>query len=298
MAIVVDGVVVNYGTFTAIDDLSLRVQPGEVVALLGPNGAGKTTLLETIEGYRVPDRGSVRVFGLDPIADRHELAPRWGVMPQRGGFPMGLTVGEALQLFAGLGDATDRIPAILDATGLTAITGRRWRTCSGGEQQRLSLAIALCGGSDLLLLDEPTAAVDAEGRDRILELVRRRADAGSAVLITTHRFDDVERVADRAVIIAKGRSRAAGTIDELTTAPSHIEFRAAPGLGVAELARRLGAPVLETRPGRYRSDAVASAEAVSTINDWLAECSTLAESMLVGRRTLEDVVLELTGDDR
>jgi ABC-2 type transport system ATP-binding protein len=298
MAIVVDGVVVNYGSFTAIDGLSLRVEPGHVVALLGPNGAGKTTLLETIEGYRSPDRGSVRVFGLDPVADRHALAPRWGVMPQRGGFPMGLTVGEAVRLFAGLSNATDRVPQILDATGLTTIIGRRWRACSGGEQQRLSLAIALCGGSELLLLDEPTAAVDAEGRDRILELVRRRADAGAAVLLTTHRFDDVERVADRAVIIASGRARAAGTIDELTVAPDRIEFRSAEGLPVADLGRRLGAAVTELRPGAYVTDAVASTEVVTVINGWLAEHSTLAESMLVGRRTLEDVVLELTGTDR
>ncbi len=296
MVIEVNELVVRHGDLVAVDGVSFNVAPGEVVALLGPNGAGKTTLLETLEGYHRPAGGQVRVLGHDPATDRHTISTRWGVMPQSGGFPMGVTVGEAVRLFAALYGVEERVAPVLAASGLESLVNRRWRRLSGGEQQRLSLALALCGGSELLLLDEPTAAVDADGRERILHLIASRAEAGAAVLVTTHRFDDVERVADRAIILDHGRAVATGTLAELTTVDDRIEFGSITGLDTDGLASRLGHTVTETRRGWYCVAMSPSPTAVDAINRWLADQGTMAESMLAGRRSLESRFLELTAE--
>jgi ABC-2 type transport system ATP-binding protein len=297
MTIAVRELVVRFGSQPAVDGVSFDVAAGQVMALLGPNGAGKTTIVETIEGYRSPDEGTVRVLGSDPVTSRSGLTHRWGVMPQAPGLPMGLTVGEVVELYAALHGSRERTDAIVDATGLGSLRRRRWRKLSGGEQQRVSLALALCGGSEVLLLDEPTAAVDAAGRERILELITDRASAGAAVLITTHRFDDVERVADRVVIIDRGRTVAAGTLADLTSTNDRIEFRARPGLDRANLRVVTGLIAGESPPGRYVIDVVPTPASVAALNQWLGSQGVMAESMLVGRRTLESVFSELTGSE-
>lgn len=297
MSIEVNDLVIRYGDAgePAVDGVSLRVGPGDVVALLGPNGAGKSTLLNAVEGYITPNRGSVRVLDHDPATQRHGISNRWGVMPQNGGLPMGVTVGEAVDLFAALHGAEERAYTILEATGLTALVKQKWRRLSGGEQQRLSLALALCGGTEVLILDEPTNAVDAAGRERILDLIAERADNGTAVLITTHRFDDVERVANRVVILDRGREVAHGTIEELTRTDDRIEFRAPPGLPIHDVAHPLGADATEGPPGHYRINHPPTPTVVGLVNSWLAANGTMASSMLAGTRSLESVFLELTG---
>ncbi len=286
-------VTVSYGPVEAVGQVSFRVMPGTVVALVGPNGAGKTTLLETIQGYLIPDAGRVRVFGLDPAVDTSRLAHRWGVMPQQGGLPMGLTVGEAVRLFRDLHGSTAQVDNLLATVGLSSLANRKWRRTSGGEQQRLSLAIALCGGSDLLLLDEPTAAVDAAGREQVLELIATRAASGSAVLLTTHRFDDVERVADRVVMIANGHVVADSELDALTADRHHIRFTARPGIPTDSLSQRLG-PVQETAPGRYEVQTAPDPASVTTLVSWLADQGIAPESVEAGRTSLEARFLELT----
>lgn len=295
-AIEVDDLVVRYDTVgpAAVDGVTMHVAPGEVVALLGPNGAGKTTLLETIEGYRSPASGGVRVLGHDPQRERHAIAPRWGVMPQHSGLPMGVTVHEAISLFAGLHGTAERVHSVLETAGLETLARTRWRKLSGGEQQRLSLALALCGGTEVLLLDEPTNAVDADGRERILDLIVQRATLGTAVLLTTHRFDDVERVADRVVVLDHGRAVAQGTLEALTATEDRVEFTSIPALPTIELSQRLAAEVTETTAGHYRVDTAPTPSVVTAINAWLGEHGTMARSMLTGRRSLESVFLDLT----
>src|SRR5271166_1256204 len=185
-AVECDGLVVEYGARRAVDGLSFTASAGEVLALLGPNGAGKTSTVECLEGYRRPAAGRVRVLGLDPRADHRALVPSIGVMLQRGGvYPM-LGPRRILDLFAAYYADPEDPGALLDLVGLTGVAGTPWRHLSGGEQQRLSLAMALVGRPRVVFFDEPTAGVDPEGRLAIRAVVAGLARRGVCVLLTTH----------------------------------------------------------------------------------------------------------------
>lgn len=297
----VDDLTVRYsslakGGVAAVDGVSLKVRRGEVVALLGPNGAGKTTLLETLEGYRSPTSGKVRVLGHDPRTDRNQLSSKWGVMPQAGGIPMGLTVRQAVRLFSGLhgyeGDTED----LLQAAGLADKQSRRWRRLSGGEQQRLSLVLALCGGREILLLDEPTAAVDAAGRQQILKIVAERSQAGAGVLVTTHRFDDVEAIADRVIILNHGTMVANGSLAELTTGFDEVRFETSPELASDALGAALELEVHELGAGHYLVKAAPDSSLIADLTSWLSNNGYALHNLHAGQRRLEDIFLELTTD--
>ncbi len=214
-AITVRGLRKRYGGQTVLDGLDLDVERGSLVALLGPNGAGKTTTVEILEGYRRPDAGEVRVLGLDPQHDGAALRPRVGVMLQQGGITPQGRPGELVRLHARLfADPADP-DALLDLLGLTTASTRRYKLLSGGEKQRLALAMALVGRPELLILDEPTAGMDPAAKAMVRELIADLRAAGRTILLTTHELADVERLADHVVVIDRGRVLAAGTPAEL-----------------------------------------------------------------------------------
>lgn len=298
-AVEVEGLVVRYGATTAVDGVSFTVEAGEVIALLGPNGAGKTTTVETLEGYRRPSTGHVRVLGLDPVADAGALLPRIGVMLQAGGVYPGIRPAEALHLFAAYyADPADP-DALLDRVGLRHVAGSTWRQLSGGEQQRLSLALALVGRPEVAFLDEPTAGVDPGGRQVVRRLIAELGDQGVAVLLTTHELEEAERLADRVVIIDHGKVVAAGTPAELMTSGGggEIRFGAPPHLDSAGLAAALDVTVTEASPGEYVVVAPATPATVAALTAWLAEQNLPLADLRAGRHTLEDVFLRLTTGD-
>jgi ABC-2 type transport system ATP-binding protein len=291
----VDGLVVRYGATTAVDGASFGVDAGEVVALLGPNGAGKTTTVETLEGYRRPTAGRVRVLGLDPVADAAALRPRVGVMLQSGGIYPGIRPDEALRLFAAYYDSPADAEALLDRVGLRTVARSTWRRLSGGEQQRLSLALALVGRPEVAFLDEPTAGVDPGGRQVVRRLIAELRDQGVAVLLTTHELEEAERSADRVVIVDHGRVVAAGTPAELMASDGEeIRFGAPPRLDTGALARSLDATVSEVSPGEYLVVAAPRPTTVAALTAWLAEHDLPLADLRAGRHTLEDVFLRLT----
>src|SRR5882757_4641113 len=159
-AISVVGLAKHYGSTRAVDGLSFDVARGEVFGLLGPNGAGKTATVETLEGYRSPDLGTVRVLGLDPVREAPALRPRIGVMLQEGGLYPGLKPLELLRLFAAYYDDPESPERLLHIVGLHDATNTAVRRLSGGQKQRLSLAAALIGRPEVVFLDEPTAGMD------------------------------------------------------------------------------------------------------------------------------------------
>jgi ABC-2 type transport system ATP-binding protein len=294
-AIEVSRLVVRYGDLTAVDAVSFSAEAGQVVALLGPNGAGKTTTIETLEGYRTPTAGRVRVLGLDPARDHARLTPRIGVMLQSGGVYPGIRPDEALRLFAAYYDDPADADELLAGVGLDRQRSTPWRRLSGGEQQRLSLALAIVGRPEVAFLDEPTAGVDVGGRQVVRRIVRQLADDGACVLLATHELDEAERLADRVVIVDRGRLVASGTPAELTGrgAGGQISFGAPPGLDRAALGLRLEAAVAEVSPGEYRVDAAASPATVAALTAWLAEHDLPLLDLRAGRQSLEDVFLRL-----
>jgi ABC-2 type transport system ATP-binding protein len=288
----------RYGDRTAVDELSFAAEPGEVLTVLGPNGAGKTTTVETLEGYRRPTGGTVRVLGMDPIAEGRQVVARIGVMLQQGGVYPGMTPRRALRLFAGYYAEPVPPDELVERLGLADAANTPWRRLSGGEQRRLAMALALVGRPEVAFLDEPTAGVDPQGRLAIRAEVRRLRDEGACVVLTTHELEEAERVADRVVIIDRGRVVAEGSPADLMRAGggSDIRFGAPPGLDTVGLAAAVGAPVAEEQPGEYRVDGDASPGRVAALTGWLAEHDLPLADLRAGRQRLEDVFLRLTGD--
>src|SRR5256886_7153853 len=253
-AIIVENLTKSYGLNRVVDKLQFTVQRGEIFALLGPNGAGKTTTIETLEGYRKPDIGRVRVLGLDPIRESQKLKPQIGVMLQQDGLYPGLTARELLHLFAGYYKQPQDIDVLLERVGLNTADKTRCRRLSGGQKRRLALAVALVGNPALVFLDEPTSGMDPQARLATWEIIRELKRNGATVLLTTHLMDEAERLADRIAIIDHGRLVVLDTPAGLTGVQNAavVRFIAPAGLDCAQLAALPSAhKAEEIRPGSY-----------------------------------------------
>jgi ABC-2 type transport system ATP-binding protein len=294
-AVAIEGLVVRFGAHTAVDGVTFAAEAGQVTALLGPNGAGKTTTVETAEGYRRPDAGEVRVLGLDPLRDHDALVRRIGVMPQEGGVYPGIRVGEALRLFASYYEHPLDAVALLERVGLADRTGATTRSLSGGEKQRLSLALALVGRPEVAFLDEPTAGVDVTGRQVIRQVIRDLRADGVAVVLTTHELAEAEQVADHVVIVDRGRVLSSGSLTHLLAGGGdEIRFGAPSGLDVASLGAALGHAVSERAAGEYVVAGAPSPTTVAALTAWLAAHDLPLADLRAGRQSLEDVFLRLT----
>jgi ABC-2 type transport system ATP-binding protein len=205
----------RYGQKVAVDDLSLRVNEGEIFGILGPNGAGKTTTVECAEGLRRPDHGTVRVFGIDPHRDRVRARELVGVQLQESELPDKLTVAEAVTLYASFYPGHADPAALIARLGLQEKRDTRYRKLSGGQKQRLSIALALVGSPRLVVFDELTTGLDPAARRQSWQLVEELRDHGVTVLLVTHYADEAERLCDRVALIQAGRVAACGRPDEL-----------------------------------------------------------------------------------
>jgi ABC-2 type transport system ATP-binding protein len=300
-AIEVAGLEKRYGDRRAVDGINLRIPRGEVFGLLGPNGAGKTTTVETLEGYRSPDAGTVRVLGLDPRRDGTALRPRIGVMLQEGGLYPGVRPLEALRLFAAFYPEPDDPERLLDLVGLREVAGTYVRRLSGGECQRLSLALALVGRPEVLFLDEPTAGMDPRARATTWELVRELRADGTTVVLTTHHMDEAEQLCDHLAIIDHGRIVREGSPADITSVGGDdLRFSTAAGLDLPALAAALSLAadtVGEHRPGEYTIRAVMTPELVADLAVWLRDKGYGLTELRTERATLEEVFLQLTRED-
>jgi ABC-2 type transport system ATP-binding protein len=294
-AVEVDHLVVRYGSLVAVDGISFAADSGEVVALLGPNGAGKTSTVETLEGFRRADAGTVRVLGLDPWSDHTKLTARVGVLLQRGGIYPIMSVERAVQLFAAYYEDPRDPGDLIELLGLGSVARTPYKRLSGGEQQRLALALALIGKPRVAFLDEPTAGVDPAGRIAVRDVVAGLRTDGVCVILTSHELDEVQRVADRVVIVDHGRVVAAGRQGEIQGGSEELRFAAEPGLAIGELSVRLRAPVTEGPPGEYLVPVPPVPALVAELAAWLAERDLQLGDLRAGRQRLEDVFLRLTG---
>lgn len=279
-----------FGEVQAVADVSLRVEPGEVVAFLGPNGAGKTTTIDMMLGLAKPDTGTARVFGRSPaeaIADG-----RVSAVMQSGGLIRDLSVRETIQLTASLFPRTSPVDSVLERAGITGIADRRVAKCSGGEQQRLRFALALLPEPDLILLDEPTTGMDVEGRRDFWNAIRHDARGGRTVMFATHYLDEADAYADRIVLLRHGRIVADGSAAEVKNLASGRTVTAtARGVDQTALLRIPGVDHVEMRGERVivhgkDSDAVAR---------YLLTCTDAVDVEIVSKN-LEDAFLALTTD--
>jgi ABC-2 type transport system ATP-binding protein len=234
--VVFDAVSKHFGPLRAVDGLSLRIQPGESVALLGPNGAGKSTTLDMLLGLSRPSNGSIRVLGRDP----YEAVKAGGVgaMLQSGGLMPEVTVRELVNLVTGFHPRPLPVAEVLARAGITNIAERRVDRLSGGQAQRVRFALAIAGKSDLLVLDEPTSAMDVSARQAFWQEMTDEIRSGRTLLFATHYLDEADRVADRILVLSGGQLIADAT-------PEDIKAKA----GMKALAFRLEHPEEATLRG-------------------------------------------------
>ncbi|MFF1904720.1 ABC transporter ATP-binding protein [Kitasatospora sp. NPDC058218] len=207
------GVGKSYGRVRAVDGLDLVLRPGETVALLGPNGAGKSSSLDLLLGLREPDRGSVTLFGGAPRAAI--AAGRVGAMLQSGGLMADVKVRELVELACDVHPRGRAVREVLADAGITDLAERRVDKLSGGQEQRVRFALAIAGANDLIVLDEPTTGMDVSVRRSFWASMRAQADAGRTVLFATHYLEEADSIADRVLVLHRGRLIADGTSAEI-----------------------------------------------------------------------------------
>ncbi len=228
-AVTLAGLRKHYGQVRAVDGVDLVIAPGEVVALLGPNGAGKSTTVDMLLGLTRPDAGTVTVFGASP----HEAVANGsiGAMLQGGALLDDATVGETVAMVASLHRKPLPVAEALRRTGIADLAARRCNKLSGGQKQRVRFAVALVSDPDLLVLDEPTAAMDVGGRREFWRSMRTFTDSGRTVLFATHYLEEAENYADRVVLMRAGQIVADGSVAEVTSLVAGRVIRAAiPGV--------------------------------------------------------------------
>src|SRR3954447_26561311 len=286
-ALAVSGLTVRYGDVLAVDGLDLELEAGRTVALLGPNGAGKSTVVNAVLGLLRPAAGSVQVLGRSPADAVRSGAV--GAMLQHGGLPSEARVGEVISLVRRSFPNSWPLDDLVVTAGIDGLLGRPVEGLSGGQRQRVLLALALAGAPPLLLLDEPTSAMDVEGRRAFWTTMRALAGRGHTVVFATHHLEEADAVADRVVVMAAGRVVADGPAAQLKAASAdrtisfsptaEIRLDALPGVTAAD--RRGGVVTLTT------------ADVQATLRALLADGGRLP-GLEVRGASLEDAVLALT----
>jgi ABC-2 type transport system ATP-binding protein len=294
VSVVVENLSVSYGDLVAVDNVSFEAPSGGVTVILGPNGAGKTSTIEVCEGFRTAKSGSVRVLGLDPVSDHRALTERMGVMLQGGGVYPSARVRDVVSHFCALHNKGVNATQLVERVGLSNRSTGTWRKLSGGEQQRLSLALALAADPDVIFLDEPTSGVDIDGRDIIADIIRDLAARGTTVVLASHDMAEAEKVATHAVLFNSGKVIASGEILTLLTSRKHLRFTSSVGLVPAELAVSINSPVVAIGDGVYEVASEPTPQLMTRISQWLADNSHPLLGVDMGTESLEDTYRRLT----
>jgi ABC-2 type transport system ATP-binding protein len=282
----------HYGSLKAVDGLSLELRRGETVALLGPNGAGKSTSLDMLLALRKPTTGRIQMFGQDPY---HAVkSGSVGAMLQSGGLMPEVTVGELVTLVAGLHPRPEPIPTTLRRAGIADIVDQRVDRLSGGQTQRVRFALAIAGECDLIVLDEPTAAMDVETRRRFWSSMKEEVAEGKTLLFATHYLEEADQVADRILVINRGRLLADGTPEDIKkrAGAKRMSFRL-PGADEAALLRLPGVLSLETRHDLVQ---IQTEDSDATLYA-LLDAGYRPSEIEVGSLGLEQAFLAITAED-
>ena len=299
-AIEVDSLFKSYGSVDALRGVSFRVEEGEVFALLGPNGAGKTTTLEILEGHRRRSGGRVSVLGVDPQRGGRGLRERIGIVLQSAGIDGDLSVREVLSLYRGCYPRALGVAEVIALVGLEEKRRARVKTLSGGQRRRLDLALALVGDPELIFLDEPTTGFDPGARRDAWRLLERLRALGRTIVLTSHYMDEVQHLADRAVVLSGGRIVAEGRPDSLGgRAPREtlIRFRLPGAHSVDELPPQLRR-LVQSSGGELVLRTTDPTRVLGCLCGWALAQQLELRALEVVRPSLEDVYLQLTEADR
>ncbi|MEV6161643.1 ABC transporter ATP-binding protein [Streptomyces sp. NPDC052052] len=296
MAIIeVNGVHKAYAGRPVVDGVSFTVDEGEIFGILGPNGAGKTTTVECVAGLRIPDAGTVRVAGLDPVADHERVTRLLGVQLQESELQPKLTVAEALELYSAFYPEPADWRALAERLGLQTTYATRYAALSGGQKQRLSIALALVGNPKVVILDELTTGLDPRARRDTWQLIEDVRDSGVTVLLVTHFMEEASRLCDRVAVIDKGKVVALDTPSGLahgTGSATVISFTPSRPIDDTELGRLPGAVLVEQQDGRIVING--TDETVNAVISLLARHRITAHQLRVTESTLDDAYLDLT----
>jgi ABC-2 type transport system ATP-binding protein len=283
-----------YGSLRAVDGVDCEVHTGEVFSFLGPNGAGKTTTVEILEGLRRRSSGEVQVLGLDPWTQIDKLRTRIGVIPQDFHFFPKLTPREAVRLYASLFAVKVDVDELLARVELSDKADNHYDTLSGGQHQKVGVALALVNDPELCFLDEPTTGLDPRARRSIWDVIRRLRGEGRTVFLTTHYLDEAQQLSDRIAIIHRGRIIATGSPSEIIShygRPERLRIVGEPRL--AERLSALGLHVEHVDSG-IEVEIGSKADALRIL-ETVAASGLRWESFSTRTDTLEDVFIQLVG---
>ncbi|GAB3915374.1 ABC transporter ATP-binding protein [Microlunatus endophyticus] len=287
------GLTKSYGPVRAVDDLELQITAGEMVAILGPNGAGKSTITELITGLVRPDAGSVRIFGGDPSPA--VAAGRVGAMLQGGALLYDASIRDVLRLVHGLHAHPLPMGEIIELADLSGFLSTKTDKLSGGQAQRLRFALAIMADPDLLILDEPTVAMDVELRRAFWASMRTLSDGGRTVLFATHYLQEADQIADRIVVLDRGRIVADGTSAEIKSrVAGKMIMVAEDGLRAEELA---SLPAVTSVDRRSRRVALHTTDSDLTLRALVARFPAAHDIGIVSA-DLEEAFLALTHHDQ
>lgn len=280
----------RYGKVTAVDGISLDIHRGEVLALLGPNGAGKTTSVNLLLGLARPSSGTAELFSRPPRDV--EARRRIGVMLQDAQFDAHARVEEVIALHAGYYPEPMDVREALELAGIEALAQRPVTKLSGGQKQRLMFALALCGNPELLFLDEPTAGLDVEARRALWETLRVLAEDGRTIVLTTHYLEEADALADRIVVVNRGRVVVSGSPTEIKSTVAQRRIRCVTRLAPEKVRTLTG--VISVRRDGARLEITAS-QPEAAVFELLKLDATLHDLEVSGAR-LEEAFMALTED--
>jgi ABC-2 type transport system ATP-binding protein len=286
----------SYGKTTAVEDISLAVQPGEIFGIIGPNGAGKTTLVESMIGLRTPDSGSIRVLGIDPQKEGRALRQRIGIQLQEAVLPDAMKVWEALDLYSTFYETTVDWEALLDTWGLAEKRETRFSQLSGGQKQRLFIAMALLNDPEIVFLDEITTGLDPQARHKTWDLVREIRAQGKTVVLVTHFMDEAQELCDRIAIIDHARLIALDTPQALIKnleAEQHVTFSTPEKLDLAVLEALPEVRQVQSQNGTVHVEGRGALLVKVVLT--LSELNITPTDFHLESASLEDVFLTLTG---
>ena len=285
----------RYGNVTALDGVDLSLRRGEVMALLGANGAGKSTAIALMLGLLKPDAGAAELFGRTP--DTLAVRRRIGVMLQSAGLPDTIKVGELLHLTRSYYPAPRSVDDCVALAGLEGLLDRRYGRLSGGQQRRVQFALAICGDPEVLFLDEPTTGLDIDARQRMWATIRALVAVGTGVVLTTHYLEEAEALAQRVVVLHRGRVAAAGAMQDVRAHVSQRRIRCLSALDAVQIATWPGVrSAVRGQDGNPARIEVVTDAVEPVLRRMLVEDAALSD-LDVQRAGLADAFLELTRED-